>query len=150
MIKPLSQRDPKWSLNKLGISDLTVGRYGCTTTCISMLSEYFKCYQRPDQLATKTLNYTKDGLILWKSIDNLAHMKFEKRLYGRNDAEIMESLKDPNKAVIFEVERRHWVTAIRKNRFSNSYKVIDPWFGDYCRVDGRYKGITGSAHFITK
>src|SRR3990167_584496 len=146
MIK-LSQRDPQWGDLKLGESNLTINRWGCTTTALSMLSDYFQSYFNPGELATKILKYTKDGLIIWQSVNNIRHMAFEKRLYGRNDSEILKSLKDPTKAVILEVDGKHWVTAVRKSLVGKSYKVADPWFGDICTVPGRYKKITGSSHF---
>ena len=43
MIK-LSQRDPQWGDLKLGESNLTINRWGCTTTALSMLSDYFQSY----------------------------------------------------------------------------------------------------------
>lgn len=148
-MKLLCQRDPKWSALKLGSSACTLGRYGCTTTAISMLSDYFGSYIDPGQLATKVLKYTYDGLILWTSVDAIPDMKFEKRVYGQNDAEILKSLKDPAKAVILEVEGRHWVVALSKIPFMNLYRISDPFFGNK-GLSSRYKIITGSAHFIQK
>lgn len=144
----LSQRDSKWSSQKLGASNLTVGRYGCTTTCISMLSDYFGCYASPLVLASNPKNYTKDGLVIWGAF-HFFTMKFEKRLFGRNDTAIQESLKNPRKAVMLQVnDGAHWVVAIRKTLFGNSYIVADPWNGDKCNVIKRYKNITGSAHWL--
>lgn len=146
----LSQRDQAWANTKMGNSSLTIGRWGCCITAISMLTDYFGAYKAPSFLATKGLQYTKDGLVIWSSVNNLAGMAFEKRLYGRNDAEIGISLKDPLRACILEVEGRHWVTVMKKTLFGNSYIVADPWFGDKCDVLKRYKTITGSAHFKSK
>ena|SRR3990167_7378547 len=149
-MKILSQRSPAWSDVKLGQSNLKVGRFGCTTVAISMLSDYFGSYFDPTILATVTLKYTADGLLLWPSVNNISNMRFVERVRGRNDAKIIESLKDPNKACILEVQGRHWVTAIKRNFFGSSYTVVDPWFGDKCDVLKRYKAISGSAHFAAK
>lgn len=148
----LSQRDPRWAALKLGQSKLTVGRYGCTTTCISMLSDYFKSFIDPGKLATATLKYTKDGLIIWQSVDNIPHMKFEARMYGQKDAEIMASLKDPKKAVILQVNNgQHWVVALRRSIWNKKdYTVLDPWTGKQCGALKIYHNITGSAHFLFK
>ncbi len=148
----LSQRDPRWSQTKLGQSSLTIGRYGCTTTCISMLTSYFGIWQSPIEIATAPGNYTADGLVLWPNISSmLKSMKFDKRIQGRNDAEIMASLKDPNKAVILQVDNgQHWVVAIKKTLFGNDYVIYDPWFGDKRTACGSYKNITGSAHWVKK
>lgn len=148
----LSQRDLRWASVKLGKSRLSVGRFGCVTTCISMLSDYFKSFFAPDTLATKTLSYTKDGLIIWQSVDNIPHMKFEKRLYGQNDAEILASLKDRKKAVILQVNNgQHWVVALRRSLWDKKdYIILDPWTGKQCSALKTYHNITGSAHFISK
>ena len=143
----LSQRDSRWSQIKLGDSPLTVGRYGCTTTCVSMLTDYFKCFVDPGAMAKERLRFTSGGLLIWSSV-NFPRMKFEKRLYSRNDAEIVKSLlRDPNRAVIFEVDYSHWVVATGKLPWTDIYTIADPWRGDRS-LSTRYKRITGSAHFI--
>lgn len=155
----LSQRNPLWAAVKLGQSNCTVGRFGCTTTCISMLSDYFKSFIDPGTLASKTLSYTKDGLIIWQSVDNIPLMKMDtlpdgkvKRLYGQNDAEIMASLKDKKKAVILQVNNgQHWVVALRRSLLNKKdYIVLDPWDGKQVSALKKYHNITGSAHFTAK
>lgn len=156
----LSQRDLRWAGVKLGQSKLTVGRFGCTTTCISMLSDYFGCFATPAELAQgklviyDLLKYTKDGLLIWKSL-NLKHMDFEKRVFGRVDFDIETSLKDPKKAVILAVNNdAHWVVATSVNKFwrilgRNVYNIIDPWTGKKSTTRA-FKNISGSAHFKAK
>ncbi len=61
----LSQRNLLWASEHLGSSSLTMGRFGCTTTCLSMLSDYFRGYISPIQIAHNANNYTKDGLVVW-------------------------------------------------------------------------------------
>lgn len=144
----LSQRNPAWASNKLGLSLLTLGRYGCTTTSISMLSDYFSQYISPDKIASHGEWYTKDGLILWDKL-SFGKFKFVKRGYGQNDADICEYLKDPKKAVILEVNNRaHWVVAIKKALFSkDNYIVADPWYGRDVDCKKVYHNITGYALF---
>ncbi len=146
-MKILSQRDPSWSAVKIGASNLTIGRYGCTVTCMSMLTDFFGNWGTPKQIAEHKEWFTKDGLVKWTAL-KLKAMDFEKRLYGRNDAEIDISLKDPNKACILEVEHHHWVVCLGKDLFGR-YRIADPWFGDKASIT-RYKSITGSSHFIRK
>lgn len=151
----LSQRDLRWASTKLGNSTLTVGRYGCTTVCISMLSDYFGSPMTPNQIANSKTWYTNDGLILWNML-SFKKMKVErlangnvKRLFGRDDAEIKKSLDDPNKGVILQVnDGAHWILPIRKTWFTNDYHCVDPWTGKTCTAIGDYKNITGSAHFM--
>lgn len=143
-MKILSQRDPLWTDKKLGASSLTIGKYGCTTTCLSMLTDYFGSYMRPDAIAGQKDWYTKDGLVLWSKMK--LPMKFVKRTYGRDDVAFGKALKDPKTAVIFEVQGKHWVLGLSRNIFG-SYKIADPWFGDKSTTS-RYKDqITGAAFF---
>lgn len=146
-MKILSQRDPTWSKEKLGASTLTIGRYGCTTVAMSMLTDYFGKWVSPSQIAAHRDWYTPDGLVKWAAL-KMPAMSFEQRLFGRNDAEIMESLSDPEKGVILQVENYHWVLCLGKDVFGR-YRIADPWFGDKALVT-RYKSITGSAHFTKK
>lgn len=145
MIK-LSQRDPKWANDKLGLSSLTVGRYGCTTTCISMLSDYFGSYASPKIIAAHANYYTADGLVLWKNLQFKA-FNFVERLFGFNESRIDASLKDPKTAVILEVDNSHWVVAIGKVPFTHIYRIADPWDGK-TKFSTAYRRISGSAHFI--
>lgn len=146
-MKRLSQRDPKWCNHKLGSSSLTVGRFGCTTSCLSMLSDYFRCFITPSQIAEHIEWYTKDGLILWINL-NFPFFKFVKRGYGQDDIEIQTYLKDPKKAVILEVNNgQHWVVAIRKTLFGKNYIVADPWLGKDVDCKKVYGNITGYALF---
>lgn len=148
----LGQRDPRWAADKLGGSSLTVGRFGCTTTAIAMLSDYFKSFKNPGQIAHNVNNYTPGGLILWNNLNTqFEHMKFVWRDYHRDDAKIQDALRDPDKAVILQVNHgAHWVTGIRKTLFGGSYIVADPLFGDKCDAIERYGNITGAAFFASK
>lgn len=149
-MKILSQRDPLWSEKKLGSSSLTMGKYGCTTTCLSMLTDYYGSYMRPDAIASQKDWYTDKnykygaGLVLWSKMK--LPMKFVKRTYGRDDIEFEKALKDPKRAVMFEVQGKHWVLGLSKSIFGG-YRIADPWFGDKATT-ARYKDqITGAAFF---
>lgn len=112
-----------------------------------MLTDYFGCDLSPADIAGYTSFYTQDGLVLWNSL-NFKCMVFETRRQGRNDQAIKTSLKDPNKAVMLQVnDGEHWVVALRSTLFGNSYIVADPWTGQKCDVLKVYKNITGSSHF---
>lgn len=146
----LSQQDPRWANVTLGNSRYTIGRYGCTTTCLSMLSDYFKCYQAPDKVAKGGAKYTLDGYIIWESL-NFSSMAFEARVRSRDDKMIQTSLNDRTRAVILNVNNgAHWVVAVNKVLFSNDYWVIDPWSGNKVKACKTYKNIVGSAHLKWK
>ena len=121
-----------------------------------MLSDYFKCYRSPADIASSRNPYLKytdanhpqgAGLIIWESF-SIPPMKFGKRLRKLDHNEIQISLKDPKKAVILEVENRHWVVAVGKVPLTNIYRIYDPWSGQK-RLSTAYKSITGSAHFYS-
>lgn len=140
-----SQRDSRWANEHLGQSSLTMGRYGCTTTCISDLSTYFGNNFDP-LYAVKYLKYTNDGLILWQSC-KFSKFGFERREFGRNDAEIQKALKDPARAVILNVANgSHWVVCTGKTIFGQ-YKIADPWLGDFSTMSRYGNDISGAAYF---
>ena len=143
----LSQRNPNWANLHLLPSKLTVGRYGCTTTCISMLSDYFKCYGSPAHVIDKNIKYTVDGLVIWASI-NFPNFKFESRTFSFNAPMIDRAINDPNRAVILNVgNKSHWVVALRKVPFTKLYWILDPWDGKV-KLSSAYSTIDGAAHFI--
>jgi len=146
-MKILSQRDPLWCNTKLGASNLTIGRYGCTTTSISMLSDYFHCYASPNQIAAHKDWYTPAGLVIWPKL-LFPNMRFVQCVPGRNETLINDSLKDPNKAVIFKVNNgEHFVVGYSKKLFGG-YNVADPWPGKIVDVDSVYHNIVASYHFV--
>lgn len=151
MLTLLSQRDKRWSEKKLGPSPLTVGRYGCTTTAICMGLGAFGFKVTPDQIAKDTKAYTKDGLVIWQNLKLPGGFRMRARLQGRNDAAILASLRSPDEFVVLQVGNgSHWVLATGKTLFGNDYRIADPWSGDRSTACGRYKNVTGSAHFTRK
>jgi hypothetical protein len=77
-MKHLSQYDPSWGFVKLGQSPLTLAKFGCTTTSMSMLTDYFGGYVDPPTIAHNVANYTKDGLVIWEKL-KFPTMKFDAR-----------------------------------------------------------------------
>lgn len=153
-IKYLSQRDPKWSDVKLGSSNITVGRYGCTSVCLSMLSDYFDCFQDPKQIATNLRNYSGDGNINWIGL-NFPSFSFrwrEGNLFSNKqnlDMEMIKSyIKHPDRAALLEVaDHSHWVLALWET-YDKDILAIDPWNGRTCEVFKDYKNITGASLFV--
>jgi hypothetical protein len=146
----LSQQDSRWATVTLGQSKLPISKYGCTTTCISMLSDYFKCYKNPAEIAQHHVKYTLDGLILWNTL-KLEKMEWHTRIRERDDKAIKRSLNDPDEAVILQVNNgAHWVTAVSESLFGKDFWVIDPWDGKKKLACRAYKNIVGSSHFRRK
>jgi len=109
-----------------------------------MLSDYFKCYTTPDLLA-KRLKF-QGALLLWESVNDSLCFKFERRGYTRDDATIQNCLKDPNKAVLLQVQNYHWVVATGKSIFGG-YNISDPWTGKRTTTRDYANQITGFASF---
>lgn len=149
----LSQRDINWGECKLGESTLLMKRWGCTTTAISMLTDYFKCFRSPSMIAANVNFYTNKkhkagaGLILWANL-KFDSMKFDERTYGADHDKIKQALKDPKRACILEVDSVHWVVAYSTRVMKkDDYIIIDPWDGKKKNLLGSYKKITGAAFF---
>ena len=149
----LSQRDPRWKDVKLGASNLTMEKFGCTTTALCMALRSFGYDIWPDAIAKRKENYTKDGLILWNNLLLPGNFKFKMRIgspsnFVRNDKEIIKSIKDPNGFVLLSVgNNTHWVLAMSKLLLRDNYKVADPWKGKQEICIPEFKNITGSSHF---
>lgn len=135
----LSQGDPRWAHVKIGETIHTMEKYGCTTTCISMASDFFEKYINPGKMA-KTLQYTMDARVFWKSVKN-AKMQFIVRKYQEDRNVIDEAIKNPKKVCILNVNNgKHWVLAI-KRIFGGRYWVADP----ACGSKKLYAGVVGYA-----
>jgi len=122
-----SQNDPAWKSIKMGLSNCTLGNFGCTTSCIATGGTWFGETFTPGELAKK-LTYTKDGLIIWQSIEKVyKSMKFHWRFYKYDQVLIDQALKDPNKVVLFNVNHgKHWVFGLNKVPFIG-YRAMDPY-----------------------
>lgn len=147
-MQSFSQRDPRWANNKLGNSALTIGRYGCTTTCIADLSTYYGDNFDP-ALAAKKIQYIQ-GLVIWGSCV-FTNFQFWFRQQGRHDQDIKNALADPNLSVILNVANgSHWVVATGYDPRKNLYTIADPWLGDKADMSRYGNNITGAAFFKRK
>jgi hypothetical protein len=127
-LKYFSQNNLIWKNDKLGSSSLTIGNYGCTTSCISTGGTWFGEIITPKELASVKTLYTQSGLIIWKQIENIYEkMKFFYRYYTFNEAVIDEFLiTNPNSVVLLNVNnRKHWVLALKKT--ASGYLCSDPY-----------------------
>lgn len=131
-IKPLSQRDPQWAGKKLGFSNLTIGNYGCTLTCLTMLLNYLGYSETP---ATVNDNLKKVGaftgaLILWANVPKAyPKLKWVTRGYNYNNLTVWWQINIKKVPVMVEVNAarigaaKHWVL------FIGDAKMADPWTG---------------------
>lgn len=140
----LKQSDPRWTSEKIGSSQSTIGRYGCLITCLSMLSDWYGTFNTPGWMA-RNLSFTSDGRLLWQSIR--PPMRFVYRYYKRDDAKIKSILFSKDNAVILEVPAfndKHWVLVVGFSRWAG-YKIADPFDGTTKWLDKSYRNITGFA-----
>lgn len=146
-MKYLSQRDARWSTKLLGPSKCTVYQYGCTTTAISMFSDWYGEFKDPGVLA-RSLTYTKDGLIIWQSIGKIFKtITFKWRFYSHDKKLITNALSSKNDTVLLNVDRgKHWVSALYHVPFVG-YRCTDPWTG-FNRTY-KYSDVVGGA-LLTK
>lgn len=154
----LSQYDPRWAKVTLGKTYCTLAKYGCTTTGLSVISDYFGNFITPAVLAKELFYIEKDpkpeniGKIIWSSVPKVTNFRLVERQYKPNFESLNDILRYPNPdwAVLLEVENgAHWVVATKKFPFMNEYFIIDP-LGGKKRTTFVYKNITGAAIFTRK
>lgn len=128
-----SQRDPRWRTKKLGFSNLTVGGYGCTLTCLSALITHVTgTSHTPDRVNDdlKKVKAFSGALVIWSRVQ-LAYpqLKWIKRAYRYNNWDVAWNIYTKKIPVCVEVNGakigapRHWVL------FIGSGKMLDPWTG---------------------
>lgn len=145
------QTDPRWSRNRIGLSWCRIGNAGCVATNLAMLATYIGSPMTPAQVASQKTWFIA-GKIIWQMI-KIPHLKFVRREYGRNNANIIEAIKgDPDTFVFLQIKsrfiREHWMWAIGVIDDGRSYWVADPLRGDRCDIIARYGNcITGAAYF---
>ena len=132
-VTTFSQRDPKWANKKLGFSNLTIGNYGCTLTCLSSLISYvYQETYKPDKVneLLKNANAYVGALVLWSRIPLAFNkVKFIKRVYSYNNLETSYYVYVRKMPVLVEVNAakigapRHWVL------FLGNQNELDPWDG---------------------
>ena len=150
----LSQRNPEWGNKPIRNTKYLIKDWGCTISSISMISDYFKSFQKPSWFA-KYASFTKDAKIFWNSIDRLdLNFKFEYRYYADKHPnmfqKIDEALKDPNKAVVLEIRKTHWVAGLSKWLLLG-YRIADPWpLPNGSKVFKQKSYISGCAVFKRK
>jgi ABC-type bacteriocin/lantibiotic exporter with double-glycine peptidase domain len=143
-----SQRDNEWGNDRIGKTNYTLARWGCTITALCMLlSKWYKNAEKPPEAARMwAFGSTGDdaGKIYWTR-SKFNGMAFVWRGYGHNHNKIMEYAKAEDKGVIIEVNKNHWVVATGVR--GGGVSIHDPWDGKkYDSMPTKYK-ITGYALF---
>jgi flagellar biosynthesis chaperone FliJ len=142
----LSQRDARWKDIKIGNSTSSIGSYGCTLVCLSMLAG-----TTPD--VVNAFLTAVDGFlvdrIIWAKINETKlglHFPDMGRQYSYNDVAVREAI-ERNGGCLVEVDYdgvvatpsdRHWVLYI------GNHQLIDPWTGTI-RPTSSYPLVKGYA-----
>ena len=138
------QRDPRWKDKKIGKSSSSIGSYGCTITCLSMLADI-----TPDEFNTRltAVNGYQVDLVIWSKIkEAIPKLEFEWRGYQYDNDKVKQAIADYG-ACLVEVDfdgsiatprDRHWVLYIGNGR------MYDPWTGGECATS-KYPIATGYA-----
>ena len=138
-----SQRDPRWASEKLGKSQSSIGSYGCTITCVSMLAGITP--SDTNRRLTEVGGYLGD-LIIWKKINEaIPWLDFEWRGYQYDNAKVSQAVAN-NGGCLVEVDfdgtpstrGKHWVL------FIGDEKMHDPWTGTV-EPTSKYNILTGYA-----
>jgi hypothetical protein len=140
---PLSQRDPRWKDVPLGFPDegQTLGEFGCTLTCLTMMANGFGFQETPATLNDK-LRALGPGqgfietLVVWQGVQQaLNGLSLSRLVECRSVAAPMAEIDawlDAGKPVIVELDmspspglQNHWVLIYA--RHGGDYLIHDPW-----------------------
>lgn len=146
-ISPISQRDSRWSSNRLGtVNGVTIGSDGCLITDMCMLATYYGHPILPNEindiLTSRNLYYDGD-LFVHSSITKIfPDIKFDKVIWCETTpapiAEIKSYLDQGKPVVVALINQgvKHFilVTGYEGDRmFAN-----DPWQGDSVAINDRW------------
>lgn len=149
-IKPLSQRDPRWSARLLGFNtekQYSIGNYGCLITCITMACNYYGKNETPATIndKLKSVNgFSNGGLYNWGYIEKV-FPDIDEQWLGNYPNELtsaqMKTINDAIDAgypVMVEIDfspetsktDMHYVLLIARNSSDeNDFTMADPWTG---------------------
>lgn len=145
MITVIRQGDPRWGNVRLGYSNSTMRRYGCTTSDMCMALEKLRGYFCNPGNAARHWRYNRRGEILWKATD-FKGMRFMWRGYGHDSKVVERAANSDIAAVILEVNHgKHWVY-VESVSDTGVMHIIDPIDGKRKILPAKYKP-TGYATF---
>lgn len=171
-INPFSQKDARWSGEKLGFGQRTIGEWGCLLTCMSMaLSQFGEAYT-PEMLNERLKQlpvgqgFVGDSVLFAALPNAFPHIELGDNLApslntgARFVTRVEEDLTGPidahlaaGGAVILQVDthattaynpdaEQHWVLAVARNGVD--YEILDPLNGNRISLVAQYGGSTGT------
>ena len=142
-----SQNDPKWKNLLMAGSNLTIGNYGCAATCVSMLTEYYGCYQTPQQIA-QNQKFNGGGSMNWINLDfpTFSFRWSDGNIFNTNQSVInqgclkyyLSDAQNGDKSCIIQITvtpykggqpYTHFVVGLWFDTEKNDIYIIDPWDG---------------------
>ena len=158
-IKPISQRDSKYALKRLGTSSVTIGNYGCLLTCHCMMLNYYGKDFTVDSLNEfyKSKGVFDQGNLInfWEAANCFEDITADEYINCYTEPALLEKIDKylaEGKPVITLVDfdpkpgiQTHFVLIIGKE---NDYLLNDPWTGETYFFTAKYgsdpaKGIFG-------
>ena len=158
-----SQKDPKWSSEKLGTSSVTIGDYGCALAVLASVEKYYNFDTDPSRLNKLLVEksvYMNRNLMGWWNINKVNEFVTLKEWIDcpttpapmdKVDAEL-----EAERPVIAWVDinpnepgnQQHFIVIIGKAE-DGAYFILDPWYLDeeaiyfHARYGEPSKGILG-------
>lgn len=150
-ILPISQKDARWGLKRLGTGTVTISNYGCLLTCHSMMLTYFGHELLPDVLNEVYKSkgvYDQDNLInFWTAatcFDDVKVGEYYNCYDDPCDLSKIDNQLAKKMPVIAFVDfsptagiQTHFVLIIGKTE-DNHYLINDPWDGETYFFDAKY------------
>jgi len=160
-MKALSQRDPRWSDEKLGTSAVTIGGYGCLITDVAMMANEAGDPVTPGELNARLIKaggYASGNLLIFADVSKATDALTMTKLISCEEIpapmdEIDARLAAGEMAAVevwFERARinKHWVLLYGKA--GNSYLIADPWDGQLKRLSDYGFGAWSAATIIRR
>jgi hypothetical protein len=151
-IIPISQRDERWKLKRLGNSTLTIGSYGCLLTCHSMSLIYFgheltpellnEVYKSKGVFDEALINFYAAGTV-FEDFNAVEYYDCQTIPCDLNKIDVGLSKKQPIIAMVdFDLNPNtkgdwHFVLIIGKTD-DGHYLINDPWTGETYYFDAKY------------
>lgn len=102
------QTDERWKNVRLGSSSATIGKSGCTTTCVAMVDSFTLGKTITPKDSAQTLSYSSSGMLYWPSAYKTKQVSSKSEAYFE-----IYSLLKKGKPVIFAAKKesgsQHWV-----------------------------------------
>ena len=148
-IKPISQRDFRWNLRKLGDNsapkDSTIGMYGCLLADITMLTNYYTGIDwtplQLNYLINKYNGFNDGNQIIHSTIQYIfSEFRFDRLIRCESQPapiQLINEQIDKGNPVILKVDFNiktapvdgHFVLAIDRDNIGKNYWINDPWLG---------------------